>query len=125
LKLHLDRSDVRYRITAYREGQVTVNEEVLTRSFVLGADQLLRDWAPASVGELGAAHLAPLAAFEPELVIIGSGRRQEIPAPDVLAPLLSAGIGVEVMDTGAACRTYSVLAGEGRRVALAVLLPGS
>ncbi len=125
MKLHLDRSDLRYRVNAYREGQVTVNEEVLTRSFVLGADWLLRDWPPTSVAALGPDHLDALRAFEPELVILGSGRRQEMPAPDVLAPLLEAGIGVEVMDNGAACRTYSVLAAEGRRVALAVLLPGA
>jgi uncharacterized protein len=121
----VDRSDVRYRVNAYREGQVTVNEEVLTRSFVLDADRLLRDWPPTSVDALGPDHLDALLALEPELVILGSGRRQEMPAPDVLAPLLSVGIGVEVMDNGAACRTYSVLAAEGRRVALAVLLPGA
>lgn len=125
MKLHLEGFDVRYRVSAYRDGQVTVNEEVLTRSFVLGADRLLRDWPPTSMETLRGDHLEALLALEPELVILGSGRRQELPAAEVLAPLIAARIGVEVMDNGAACRTYSVLAAEGRRVALAVLLPGT
>jgi uncharacterized protein len=122
VKLHLDRSDTRYRIRAYHGAQVTVNEETLTRSFVLSADLLLRDWPPAALSELRAEHLEALIGLAPELVILGSGQRQELPPPEALAPLLEAGIGVEVMDTGAACRTYSVLAAEGRRVALAVVM---
>jgi uncharacterized protein len=124
VKLHLDRFDTRYRISAYHGAQVTVNEETLTRSFILGADLLLRDWPPTAMGELRAEHLAALLGLQPELVILGSGQRQERPPLEALVPLIEAGIGVEVMDTGAACRTYSVLAAEGRRVALAVVIPG-
>ncbi len=74
------------------------------------------------MSELLADHLEALIGLAPELVILGAGQRQELPPPEALAPLLEAGIGVEVMDTGAACRTYSVLAAEGRRVALAVVM---
>ena len=122
MKLHLETGDARYRITAYRPGEVTVNDEVLTESVVLTASELVRRWPPRSIGQLDASHLQSVLEMAPEVVILGSGARQRFPAPAVLAPLLTAGIGVEVMDTGAACRTFNILVAEGRRVAAALLV---
>ncbi len=96
--------------------------EVFTRSFVIAPDQLLRDWPPQQLDELEPHHLAALLPLQPELVLLGSGTRFRFPAQDVLQTLAAHGIGIEVMDTGAACRTYNVLAGEGRRVVAALLL---
>jgi uncharacterized protein len=122
MKLHLDQGDTHYRINAYGPGAVTVNNEVLTRSCVLTATDLIRDWPPQSLDELQSVHWEAVLALEPEVVILGSGPRQRFPAAAVLSTLVDAGIGVEVMDTGAACRTFSVLAAEGRRVAAVLLL---
>jgi uncharacterized protein len=122
MKLHLEQADTRYRITGYGAGQVTVNQEVLTRSLVVTPSDLVRDWPPRSCAEIGADHWEPVLALRPEIVIIGSGPRQQFPSGAVLAPLYAAGIGVEVMDTRAACRTFNILVGEGRRVAAALLV---
>ena len=76
-------------------------------------------WHAASFEALGADHFARIAALKPELVIFGSGARLRFPAPALLRPLIDAGIGVETMDTAAACRTYNVLLAEGRSVVAA------
>lgn len=104
------------------EAATTLREERLTRSFAISPDRLLRDWPPQRFDELRAADFAALLALEPELVLFGSGDSFRLPAPALLAPLAERGLGVEVMDTGAACRTYAVLAAEGRRVVAALLV---
>jgi uncharacterized protein len=85
----------------------------------------VQPWAvPGTVQALEAAHFQAVLALRPELVILGSGARQQFVAPRHLAALLQQGIGVEAMDSAAACRTYNVLAAEGRQVVAAVLLHG-
>jgi len=74
------------------------------------------------VDELTASDLEPVLALRPEVLLLGSGPRQVFPAPELLAQLYAARIGFEVMDTGAACRTYNVLVGEGRAVAAALII---
>jgi len=122
MKLHLNQDDARYQIRGYQPGQVTVNNEILIRSFVVTATDLIRDWPPRSCEELQAVHFELVVSLRPEVVILGSGARQQFPAAGSLRPIVDAGIGVEVMDTGAACRTFNVLVAEGRRVAAALLL---
>jgi uncharacterized protein len=122
MKLHLDRSDARYRITGYRPGAVMVNETVLTASFVLTDMELLSDWPPQRFADLHRSHFERVAALAPELVLLGSGWRQRFPSISLIEPLLAGGIGVETMDTGAACRTFNILVAEGRRVAAALLV---
>jgi uncharacterized protein len=85
------------------------------------SDQLT-DWRPETVADLSVADFEPVLAMKPELVVIGSGPRQQFPAPEILGAVLAKGIGCEVMDTGAACRTYNILASEGRTVVAALLL---
>jgi uncharacterized protein len=72
--------------------------------------------------ELTAADLEPVLALQPEVLLLGSGVRQVFPPHELLARLYAARVGFEVMDTGAACRTYNVLVGEGREVAAALLI---
>ncbi|MDE3234239.1 MAG: hypothetical protein KGN99_13110, partial [Pseudomonadota bacterium] len=78
-------------------------------------------WSAASFADLTQDTFDELLAFRPELVIFGSGQRLRFPAPKLLQGLIRQGIGVETMDSGAACRTFNVLAGEGRHVVLAYL----
>ena len=85
-------------------------------------DRLVIDWRPQSIGELRMEDLDAVFALEPEIVVIGSGARQQFPDAALLAAVLSRGIGCEVMDTGAACRTYNVLASEDRKVVAALML---
>jgi uncharacterized protein len=71
---------------------------------------------------LAEAHFEVIAGLEPEIVLLGTGGRQRFPRPSLLRSLLARGVGVEIMDTAAACRTYNIIMLEGRRVAAALLL---
>jgi len=99
-----------------------LRQEILTRSAIITPTRLLRDWAPQTFAELNAAHMAILVELAPEIVLLGSGNSLLWPAATILAPLAAAGIGYEVMNTAAACRTYNILMGDGRRVAAALLM---
>ena len=123
MQLSHERPDYAWVLRGADGRHARVNERVLERSFALAPDRLLEDWVgPATATALEPAHMTPLLALSPELVILGTGGRQVFPAPAVLAACLTRGIGIEVMDNAAAARTYNVLAGEGRRVVVALLL---
>ena len=112
-------------ITAHGPGWIAVGGERIEHSLVLRSSGERSDWPCASFDELSPAHFAPLVEGAPELVVFGSGARLRFPQPAWIRALAEAGIGVETMDTPAACRTYNILAGEGRRVVAALLLePG-
>ncbi len=122
MKIHLDTGDNRYRIQAYTPGEVVIADVGYRRSLVLLPDQVLPDWEPADFSALTEPLLAELARLAPEVVLLGTGSRLRFPPLRWLAALQANGIGTECMDTGAACRTYNLLMGEGRRVAAALLL---
>jgi uncharacterized protein len=108
-------------IRAYAPGRVTVNETVYTRSLIVTPEQI-HDWPPPVFSALAAGHFESLAALRPEVVIFGSGARLQFPHPALTQSLMQARIGLETMDTAAACRTYNILVGDGRRVLAALLM---
>ncbi|MBL8266261.1 Mth938-like domain-containing protein [Steroidobacter sp.] len=112
-------------IRSYAPGEVRIGETLFQRSCLVKADRIVSDWRPQTMAELSLDDLQPAIAMKPEVIVIGSGPRQEFPAPEVLGAVLERGIGCEVMDTGAACRTYNILASEGRTVVAALLLRNS
>ncbi|HEU0153374.1 MAG TPA: Mth938-like domain-containing protein [Arenimonas sp.] len=124
MQLSQENPDFIYVLRGISAEGVLVNQETLRASFLLTPHQLVPDWRPASVDELQPADMAALLALEPSLVLLGTGPRQRFPAPAVMAALLTRGIGLEVMDSAAAARTFNVLATEGRKVAAAFLVPG-
>jgi uncharacterized protein len=103
---------------------VTVVDRELTRSFLLAPDRLIEDWSVASADQFDLAAVDAVAALQPEVVLLGTGKRQVFPSREAQAALLRRRIGIEVMDNAAACRTYNLLAGEGRRVIAAIMLGG-
>jgi uncharacterized protein len=109
-------------IRSYAPGEVRIGERVIRGSCLVKADQLIEDWRPRTMADVSVEDLEVVLAMQPELVVLGSGPRQEFPAPEVLGAVLSRGVGCEVMDTGAACRTYNILASEGRTVVAALIL---
>ncbi len=109
-------------IQGYDSGMVVVNGRQHHGSIVVLPDQLITDWRPGCFSDLQQGDLQQLMDLNPEVVLLGTGPRQEFPAPALLAPFLSKQIGIEAMDTASACRTYNILAAEGRRVAAALLL---
>lgn len=121
MKLQPDRFDVQ-AITGHGPGWIAVNGERLTSSAVVGSRGERQAWPVEAWEGLDASHFTALAALGPEVVIFGSGPRIRFPRPAWLAPLVARGIGLETMDTAAACRTYNILAQEGRHVVAALLL---
>jgi uncharacterized protein len=122
LKFHLEQSAGRNAFTGYGEGYVAVNGERHQASLVVGPERLITDWPARSVDGLEGDHFAAIVEMHPDIVLLGTGARFQFPDPARLAPLYQAGIGVEVMDTPAACRTYNILAGEGRNVVAALIV---
>ena len=104
---------------------VTVADRTLERSFLLTPERLIEDWPPVDATGLRAEDAEPLLALAPDVVVLGSGAMQRFPPAAFLAAFLRRGIGVEVMDNGAAARTYDLLAGERRRVLAAFILPAA
>ena len=126
------------RIHAYTSGEITLavpgNVQVeqavdpetglcqVRQSLILTPLQLITDWEPNQLDELAATHLEMILKLEPELVLLGTGSRQRFPAMDIMLPLQQAQVGIEVMDTAAACRTFNILVAEGRHVVAALLM---
>jgi len=113
-----------HAITGYGPDWVRVNQQEFRRSLIVTPERLVTDWPPQTFGDLVEAHFAVIAELEPEIVLLGTGVHQRFPRPSLLRPLLERSVGVEVMDTAAACRTYNIVMLMGRRVAAALLLMG-
>jgi uncharacterized protein len=122
MKLHLDSPGGTNLVRSYGSGQLRIGEVTHATSVIVTAGTVLAPWRPRTVDELVEADFEPLLALGPEVVLIGTGPRQQFPSLAMLALLHSLRIGVEIMDTAAACRTYNVLAAEGRSVAAALML---
>jgi len=122
LKIEQEQAAGRNTFTGYGDGYVEVNHKRYQRSLVVTGQRIVEDWPIASVDELEADHLAAIVELKPVIVLLGTGARFQFPDPARLAPLYKAGIGVEAMDTPAACRTYNILLGEGRDVLAALIL---
>lgn len=121
MKLQPDKSDVQ-TLTAHGPGWVAINNEKVEGSVVVGSRGERFEWDCTRFDEIGAEHFAQLAALDAELIIFGSGKRIRFPQAAWLQPLMAKRTGVETMDTPAACRTYNILAGEGRHVVAALLV---
>ncbi|AMM25862.1 Mth938-like domain-containing protein [Variovorax sp. PAMC 28711] len=121
MKLQPDKSDIQ-TLTAHGPGWIAINNERVQESVVLGSRGERFAWDCQRFDELGALHFERLAALDAELIIFGSGDRIRFPQPAWLKPLMAQRIGVETMDTAAACRTYNILASEGRHVVAALLI---
>jgi uncharacterized protein len=121
MKIQPDISNVQ-SVNAYGPDWVSIGKQKITRSVVLGSRGERLDWACKRFEDLQASHFAQLAELNAELVIFGSGQRLRFPKPGWLQPLIEKQIGLETMDTPAACRTFNVLASEGRHVIAALLI---
>ena len=121
MKLQPDKSDVQ-SISGYGPGWVGVDGEKITSSVILSSRGERIDWPSQRFEDLDARHFDRLAQVDAEIVIFGSGSRIRFPQAAWLRPLIARRIGIETMDTAAACRTYNILAHEGRNVAVALLI---
>jgi uncharacterized protein len=111
-----------HRIQGYAPGRIVIDGTSYTTGLILTPERILSGWGPASAAELGEDHIGALVALDPQVIIIGTGARQVFPAPAVYAAAMRCGVGVEVMDTGAACRTYNIVMAEGRKVVAGLMV---
>jgi uncharacterized protein len=121
LKLHLSNLGDTKLFTAYGTDHVMVSGERHDRSIVVLAEEVRSDWAAAGFDALDETHFAYFLALKPDVLLLGTGAQQRFPHPRLYRALTDAGIGVECMNTPAACRTYNILAAEDRKVVAAIL----
>jgi uncharacterized protein len=107
-------------VVGYAADEVRLRERALRTSAIVTVDRVV-DWPVASMTQLSPSALDAVLDLGPELVLLATGGTQRFPEPDVVAHVYARGVGFEVMEVGAACRTYNLLLSEDRRVALALL----
>lgn len=124
MKFALDNMVSGNQVRTYEPGRVQIRDDCYVASLIVSRDRLLTDWQPRHIDELQARHLRAVLEIHPEVLLLGTGDRQAFPEPETFIPLMDLGIGFEVMDNAAACRTYNILLAEERPVALALILDG-
>ena len=117
MKLHLAHNAGLLTFSSHGPGYVSVNGTRYEGSVLVSGREIETNWAPNGFEGLDAAQFERLGNMGAEIVLFGSGDRQRFPRPELLKALIAKGIGLEVMDTKAACRTYNILVAEGRHVA--------
>ena len=123
LKFHLTQPEGLNLFTGYGDDYVLINgERYEQRSLLVTPDAILHDWQVSDFAALQPQHFESFIAQQPEIALLGTGNRLQFPHPRITAALANAGIGLEVMDTKAACRTYNILVAEGRRVVVGIML---
>lgn len=120
--LELDENSSFYQIRSYKPGYIQINEQVLTQSVILTPDKLIIDWPPQYIEELTAESLRPILALKPDVLLIGTGSKMVLLPPSLYGELINHSIGVEFMNTSAACRTFNALSAEKRKVAAALII---
>ena len=123
MQLNLERPDYRYFMRGADGSGALVNDRRLTGSFIIAPEHLVEDWPVRDVRAMTPADLDALLALQPALIVLGTGAQQQFPPAAVMVACLQRGIGLEVMTNASAARTYSVLAGEGRRVVAGFVFP--
>jgi uncharacterized protein len=122
MKFTLEASSRTNLIRGYSPQEIRIGNQRLTASCIVTADTLITQWEPASFADLEPQHLQAILELKPELVLLGTGPAQRFPSSAIRAVFATAGLGLEVMDLGAACRTFNILVQEERRVAAALFL---
>ncbi|PIZ03849.1 MAG: hypothetical protein COY58_07100 [Gammaproteobacteria bacterium CG_4_10_14_0_8_um_filter_38_16] len=122
MSLTEDQNTATYQIKSYLPEKIVVNEETLTRSFIISPNQLIKNWPPQNTETLTENDLRQLLTLKPHVILIGTGEKSIILPAKKLACLLENNFHVECMNTMAACRTYTVLSAEGRHVVAGIIL---
>lgn len=122
MKLHLHQSHNLYTISSHGPGFFKINDVCYNKSLIVHPQEEPTFWPISNSSSLNANNLRDLIKLNAEIVIIGTGARHQILHPSILSPLLEAKIGIEVMNTPAACRTFNILTSEGRNIVAALML---
>ena len=122
MKFSEDNNAENNNIHSYGEGFIQIKEKQVNTSVVIGAKHLIANWEPNTFAELKAEHCKILFSSQPDVIILGTGKRQCFPQRDILRLFAQQQIGVEVMDTASACRTFNILLSEDRNVVAALFM---
>ena len=109
-------------VRACDDGRITVGQQLYQRSLILTPERVIPDWRPRHNEDLTEQDFVPILSMQPEILLLGTGSRLCFPAAELSASILAARVGLEVMDTAAACRTFNILLSENRKVVAALLL---
>lgn len=122
IDLRKESSGGSYHIRGYESNTVLINETYYESSLIVCSHTLIEKWRPVTIEDLLATDWEPVIALKPKLVLLGTGTGLRFPPSQVMAPLIEKKIGFEIMDTAAACRTYSILLAEDREVVAALVI---
>ena len=122
LKMELDNDTKGYTINSYNEGVVVINDIPYENSLIISSSKLVANWPVNSISDINDVTLKPLIDLSPEIIIIGTGQNLKFPPPAALKSIINNGIGYEIMDTQAACRSYTILNSEYRRVVAGLII---
>lgn len=123
MKIELDNTITHpYRINSYEKGSILIGNERFVSSVIITPSTVINNWQPQTFADIASHHLDQILEMKPELILLGTGRKQHFPGTDLFLTITKFNIGFEVMDTGAACRSYNILLQEGRNVAAALLM---
>ena len=122
MPLNMDDNKANFQIRGFIPGTIKINDQTFTHSVIVTPATLITDWQPQSLAALTAAHFQTILEIKPHILLIGTGAELIFPDIAIYGQLINSGIGVEIMSTSAACRTYNALTAENRNVAAALLL---
>jgi len=120
MKFTLESSSRINLVRAYSRAELRIGDQLVRSSCIVSAERLITDWPPARFAALSLEHLDAILALAPEVVLLGTGERQHFPPAQIRAAFAARGVGLEVMDLGAACRTYNILVQEERHAVAAL-----
>ncbi len=122
MTLSLDSNNAKFQIRGYKPGVIQINNQTYTKSIIVASDKLIENWRPETISDLTTADLSPIVEMKPAILLIGTGTVLHFPDIEIYGDLINYGIGVEIMDTRAACRTYNALTAEDRHVVAALII---
>lgn len=123
MKIELDSTLTHpYRINSYEQGLIQIGNDRFVSSIIITPSNIIDNWQPQTFMDIASHHFDQILEMKPELILLGTGRHQHFPNNELFLKIAQLNIGFEVMDTGAACRSYNILLQEGRNVAVALLM---
>lgn len=122
MQINREPGNVPNAITAYTVGEIRMHDRLFRASLIATRDAVIAEWQHPPVEQLAISDFADLLELSPQIVILGTGSTQRMPPRELFAAFTTHRIGLEVMDTGAACRTYNLLLSEYREVAIALII---
>jgi uncharacterized protein len=121
MKFSEDSDKKYYRILQYDKGFIDVNGKRISNSLIISPDRI-KDWEPTLFSDMMQVHIYEISKLKPEVIILGTGAKQIFPPREILKALVETRVGFEIMSTSAACRTYNIIAGEGRNVVAGLMM---